>query len=143
MQFTPLLAPEGKGCKTGVMTVATEVQHGRVIRLDIHELVRELNGALGPTLVAAATGSKDRKLPIKWAKDDGPRPGADFERRLRLMSRTWGVVAEHEGAHVARAWFIGANPFLGERTPLTAIRDDDAPQLGRAAQAFIDGTVDA
>ena len=75
--FAPLLASVGKGCKTGVMTVATEVQHGRATRLDIHELVRELNGALGPTLVAAATGSKDRKLPIKWAKDDGPRPGAD------------------------------------------------------------------
>ncbi|MCY1692805.1 hypothetical protein [Curtobacterium sp. SL109] len=125
------------------MTVATEVQHGRVTRLNIHELVRDLNRVLGPTLVAAATGSKDRKLPIKWAKDDGPRPGADFERRLRLMARTWSVVAEHEGAHVARAWFIGANPFLGERTPLSAVREDDAAQLGRAVQSFIDGTVDA
>lgn len=125
------------------MAVAAEVQHGRVTRLGIRELVRELNGALGPTLVAAGTGSKDRRLPIKWAKDDGPRPGADFERRLRLMARTWSLVAEHEGAHVARAWFIGANPVLAERTPLTAIRDDDAARLGRAVQSFIDGTVDA
>lgn len=125
------------------MTVATQLQHMRATRLDIHELVRELNAALGPTLVAAATGSKDRKLPLKWAKTDGPRPGNDFERRLRLMSRTWSTVAAHEGAHTARAWFIGANPFLGERTPLTAIREDDAADIGRAVQSFIDGSVDA
>jgi hypothetical protein len=124
------------------MTVI-EAQYARATRREIHDLVRELNAALGPTLVAAATGSKDRKLPIKWAKDDGPRPGVDFERRLRLISRTWGAVAELEGPHVARAWFIGANPFLGERTPLTAIRDDDAAQVGRAVQAFLDGAVDA
>jgi hypothetical protein len=125
------------------MTVATQSQHGRATRLDIHDLVRELNAALGPTLVAAATGSKDRKLPIKWAKADGPRPGNDFERRLRLMSRTWSTVMAHEGAHVARAWFIGANPFLEERTPLTAIRDDAAADIGRAVQSFIEGSVDA
>lgn len=123
------------------MTVATGTQFGRATRLDIRELVRELNAALGPTLVAAATGSKDRKLPIKWAKDDGPRPGNDFERRLRLMSRTWSTVAAHEGAHVARAWFIGANPFLGERTPLTAIRNDDAAEIGRAVESFLDDSV--
>ncbi|MET3635970.1 MULTISPECIES: hypothetical protein [Curtobacterium] len=124
------------------MTVAAGMHHARSTRLDLRELVQELNAALGPTLVAAATGSKDRKLPLKWAKSDGPRPGNDFERRLRLLSRTWNAIAEHEGAHVARAWFIGANPFLEERTPLTAVREDDAAQLGRAVQSFMDGTAD-
>lgn len=119
------------------------MHHARSTRIGLRELVRELNAALGPTLVAAATGSKDRKLPIKWAKDDGPRPGNDFERRLRLLFRTWSAVTEHEGAHVARAWFIGANPFLDERTPLTAVREDDAAQLGRAVQSFVDGVSDA
>lgn len=125
------------------MTVAAGMHHARSTRIDLRELVRELNTALGPTLVSAATGSKDRKLPLKWAKDDGPRPGNDFERRLRLLSRTWSTIVEHEGPHVARAWFIGANPFLGERTPLTAVREDDAAQLGRAVQSFVDGAADA
>ena len=129
--------------QTGGMTVVTGTPFHRATRLDIHELVRELNAALGPTLVGAATGSKDRKLPLKWAKDDGPRLGFAFERRLRLMSRTWSTVAAHEGAHVARAWFIGANPVLGKRTPLTAIRDDDAAEISRAVTSFLDDTADA
>ncbi|MCU1637057.1 MAG: hypothetical protein JWQ68_2296 [Cryobacterium sp.] len=41
---------------------------------DIHDIVRELNAALGPTLVPGLSGSKDRRLPIRWAKADGPEP---------------------------------------------------------------------
>lgn len=40
-------------------------------------LVRELNVALGPTLVAALTGTRDRKLPAQWAAEDGPEPSSE------------------------------------------------------------------
>jgi hypothetical protein len=32
-------------------------------------------------------------------------------------------VAGVEGEHVARLWFVGANPWLGEVSPIEAIRD--------------------
>ena len=48
--------------------------HAQTARLDIHEIVRQLNVHLGPTLVAALAGTKDRNMPIRWAKADGPTP---------------------------------------------------------------------
>ena len=96
-----------------------------------------MNAYLGPTLVAALSGSKDRKLPIRWAKSDGPRPGHDFERRLRLGHRLWTQISSADDDHIARAWFIGGNPMLGESTPLTAIREDRDAQVMAAAEAFV------
>lgn len=45
--------------------------------------------------------------------------------------------------HVARAWFIGANPFLDEDTPLTAIQEDRAKQIIAAATAFMEDSAHA
>ena len=55
----------------------------------------------------------------------------------------WAQIAPQETEHVARAWFIGANPFLDEDTPLTAIRDDRARQVVAAATAFVEDSAHA
>jgi hypothetical protein len=107
--------------------------------MSIHEVARELNAGLGPTLVAALTGSKDRKLPIRWAHADGPEPGTAFRRRLLLAHRVWTLIAPGETAEVARAWFIGANPFLDEDTPLTAIRGGPGEVGGRGGDRVCGG----
>ena len=39
---------------------------------------------------------------------------------------------------MARAWFIGANPFLDEDTPLTATREARARSVVAAATAFVE-----
>jgi hypothetical protein len=121
----------------------TTGQFQETTRMSVHEIARELVHALGPTLVAAMTGSKDRKLPSRWAKDDGPEPGPDFVRRLQYGHRAWRTVASTDGAHVARQWFIGGNPVLGEVTPLTAIRADRGGEVITAADSFIHGDPDA
>jgi hypothetical protein len=106
--------------------------------MDVHEVARQLNAHLGATLTAALAGTPDRKLPIRWAKTDGPQPGPDYERRLRLARRLWSEIAGAEGDHVARAWFVGGNPLLDEDTPITAIRKDRAKQVVAAKEAFIE-----
>jgi hypothetical protein len=111
--------------------------------MDIHEVAARMNAHLGPTLVAALSGSKDRKLPIRWAKSDGPRPGHDFERRLRLGHRLWTQISSAGDDHIARAWFIGGNPMLGESTPLTAIREDRDAEVMAAAEAFVNDSAGA
>ena len=128
----------GYGWHNGGMSASAAVTHGGTIRMGIHEVARQLNAGLGPTLVAALTGTKDRKLPIRWAHADGPEPGPDFRRRLLLAHRVWTQIAPEETADVARAWFIGANPFLDEDTPLTAIREDRARPVVAAATAFVE-----
>ena len=122
------------------MAILTETEvHGATARMDIHQIVRALNEALGSTLVAALTGSKDRKQPIRWAKPNGPKPGTDFTRRLQLAHRLWTLLEQAEGEHIARGWFIGGNPLLDEDTPLTAIREDRAKEVTAAAASFIEG----
>jgi hypothetical protein len=110
--------------------------------MDIHDIVRELNAVLGPTLVAALSGSKDRKLPNRWAKPDGPEPRDVFANRLQFAHRQWALLAAADGDHVARQWFIGGNPLLGEVTPITAIREDQHEAVARAVAAFVAGDVD-
>jgi hypothetical protein len=112
-------------------------QHAATARMDLHQVARELVDGLGPTLVAAMTGTKDRKLPSKWAKPDGPKPSPDFARRLQLAHRAWRMLEQAESEHVARQWFIGGNPILGEATPLTAIREDQGAAVIRAVSAFL------
>lgn len=114
----------------------------RTARMDSHAIARALVSGLGPTLVAAMTGAKDRKLPTKWAKSDGPRPSPMFLHRLQYGYRAWSAIVEAEGDHVARAWFIGGNPVLGENTPLSAIRDDRGADVMQAVQAFLSGEPD-
>lgn len=121
------------------MAILTETKiHGATARMDIHQIALELNNALGSTLVAALTGSKDRKQPIRWAKPDGPKPSNGFTRHLQLAHRPWTRLEQAEGEHIARGWFIGGNPLLDEDTPLTAIREDRSKKVSAAARAFIE-----
>lgn len=123
------------------MTTLTRNQtHGRTARMDIHQVVRELNDALGPTLVAALSGIKDRKQPSRWASPTGPVPGAASQQRLQLAHSEWTRVRAQEGEHVARSFFIGGNPMLGEDTPITAIREDRSADLVAAVDAFLEGS---
>jgi len=112
--------------------------HTRTIKLDVREIVRRLNGSLGGTLVASLAGSKDAKLPYRWAKADGPAPKNEAMRRLQFAYEQWTMLAEAEGEHVARAWFIGANPWLEYDTPITAIREDRFKDTGKATRAVLD-----
>jgi len=108
------------------------------VRLDIREVTRRLNSALGGTLVATLAGAKDLKLSYKWAKEGGPQPGAETVKRLRFGYEQWQKVSNAEGDHVARAWFIGANPWLEYDTPVNAIRNDKLKEVAAAAQALVD-----
>lgn len=116
--------------------------YAETARMEIHELVRRLNAHLGPTLVAALAGTKDRRQPIRWAKPDGPALGAAFEKRLRLAQRAWVAIADAESDSVARAWFIGGDPRLNEDTPLTAIREDRDREVVAAITAFLEDAYD-
>lgn len=120
-------------------TLTRSEAHGRTARMDIHVVVRELNAALGPTLVTALSGIKDRKQPIRWAKDDGPIPSNSCAERLLLAHSEWIRIASQEDEHTARSFFIGGNPALGEDTPITAIREGRSAELVAAVNVFLEG----
>jgi len=96
-------------------------------RVGSEEEGADVAGGVGGVIAMTAPGGAAHDvvaLPIRWAKADGPTPGPGYTRRLQLAYRAWTHVAGAEGDHVARAWFLGGNPVLGETTPLTAIRTD-------------------
>ena len=108
------------------------------IKLDIHDLTRVLNENVGATVVAAMTGAGNRTLPYKWAATTEPRP--ETQERLRLAYRVWRTLRDSEGRNVALAWLTGANPLLGETTPVTLIRELNTKDVIGAAEAFVDDT---
>lgn len=115
--------------------------HAETMRLDIHEVVRRLNSHVGATMVAALSGSRDSKLPYKWAKSTVPN--AEAQERLRFAHRIWKIVADAESDHVARTWFRGTNPVLGEISPVIAIREGRFAEVAGAADSFVSGNCSA
>jgi hypothetical protein len=109
-------------------------------RMNIHDLVRELNENVGATVVQTMAGVKDRTSPYKWAKPDGPEPRAEIEARLRLGYRVWKTLEMAEGKHVALAWLLGANPRLDENMPVLYIQQQHSREVLGAAEAFINDT---
>jgi len=116
--------------------------HAKTARLDEHELARRLVMHLGATLVAVLAGVRDAKLPHKWAKSDGPTPRPESLRRLQTAHRAWSDISDAEGEHVARLWFIGTNPHLGEEIPPVAIANDRHKEVFAAVRLFLDGSAD-
>ena len=47
-------------------------------------------------------------------------------------------MAEAEGEHVARMWFIGSNPWLDHDSPIDAIREDRFKEVAAAATAMVE-----
>jgi hypothetical protein len=109
-------------------------------RMNFHDLVRELNENVGTTVVQTMAGTKDRTSPYKWAKPDGPTPGAEVVSRLRLGYRVWKTVESAEGRNVALAWLMGANPRLNEGLPVLYIQKQRTREVIGAAEAFVDDT---
>lgn len=119
-------------------SVSADEQHRRTTRAGIHAVVRTLNDYLGPTVVAALAGVGDPKLPHKWAKDDGPVPREASSRRLMFAHRQLMILVSSDGGDVARMWFVGGNPRLGESTPITAIREDRYDEVVSAVRSFLE-----
>lgn len=117
--------------------------HAATARLDFREIVRRLNGALGASMVSALAGAKDPKASYKWQKEGGPVPSDATQARVLLAHRAWKLVSDADGDQVARLWFLGANPWLGEVSPVEAIHDDRSKAVMDAATAMTSGGYNA
>jgi hypothetical protein len=118
-----------------VSATAEQAVHGLATRLELPALVRSLQDVLGQRLVAVVAGVGDAKAVGKWAR--GARtPHPDAELRLRHAFRVAQLLLGAESAATVRAWFVGMNPDLGDRSPAEALAEDPAAVL-QAARAFL------
>lgn len=110
------------------------------MKMNIHDLVRELNENLGAVVVQTMAGVKDRTSPYRWAKPDSGDLRPEVEGRLRLGYRIWRTLAMAEGKNVALAWLMGSNPRLDENLPVLYVQQGRTREVIGAAEAFVNDT---
>lgn len=111
-------------------------------RMDFPRLVAELSELLGARLVAYIAGVGEIRAVRQWS--DGKRqPRPPIPERLRLALQVAWLIARHDDAAVAQAWFQGLNPQLDDRSAARLLREGDldevGPQILSAARAFVSG----
>lgn len=107
--------------------------------MDFREIVRRLNASLGAAMVSAIAGAKDPKASYRWQKENGTVPSDASQARILLAHRAWMMVSDVDGEQVARQWFLGANPWLDEISPVEAIYQDRFKAVIDAAEAMSSG----
>ncbi|MBV8531845.1 MAG: DUF2384 domain-containing protein [Candidatus Eremiobacteraeota bacterium] len=84
------------------------------------EVVIQLVDLLGATAVAAIGGVRETRAVQQWATGlrEPQRPHV-----LRFALQIALMICTMRSRELARAWFHGANPALGDRVPLGLLRD--------------------
>lgn len=99
-----------------------------------------LNTKIGPTLIAASIGLRDRSVISLASENLDEVLSVEHKLRLDALLDVWATVSKSEGDDIARAWFIGANPWLGGESVVTAIREGRFDQVIVAAHAMVEDT---
>lgn len=111
-------------------------------RVDFPVVVGELAELLGPKLVAYLAGVSETRAVRQWAEGQRAARG-EVPARLRLALQVALLIARHDDARVAQAWFQGLNPQLDDRSPARLLRegalDEVGPLILSAARAFVSG----
>jgi len=109
------------------------------VRLPAPDLVARLRDLLGAKLVAYLGSVKETRAVRQWAEGERT-PSDETLNRLRLAYRAAVLIAQRDTAEVAQAWFMGANPQLGEVAPARLLREGELDEVGarviRAAETF-------
>lgn len=111
-------------------------------RVEFSVLVAELSELLGSKLVAYIAGVRETRAVRQWS--GGEREAREpIPKRLRLALQVASLIASHDNASVAQAWFQGLNPQLDDRSAARLLREGDLDEVGplilSAARAFVSG----
>jgi hypothetical protein len=110
--------------------------HTHAMSIGIGSVVDQLVDFLGLTMVAAIGGVGETRAVQQWIAGREPQR----QNVLRFALQLALMIATEEDKSVARAWFQGSNPLLGDRIPLMMLRNDpledvQGPLMG-AARSF-------
>ena len=112
----------------------TTASHDQAVEL--HDIIEFLNEHLGARLLALTVGA-DHRTVWRWLGDPDRGPRFETEARLRAAYQVFRLVQTVEASPTVRAWFMGMNPQLDDKSPAEAIRDGEARDAMAAARAFI------
>lgn len=121
------------------MTVVAEQAHQLALRVSIGEAARTLQELLSRRLTAYITGVKDGKTVTRWVNGEITVAREDNELRLRTAYEIAQLLLQFDSPQTVRAWFIGLNPQLDDRSPAQALHEGQLREALSAARAFVAG----
>ena len=106
--------------------------------LSIRAIAAYLQETLGQRITAAIAGLGDTRQVGRYAREDGPRPHATADRRLREGYKIVRMLVDTYDDQTARAWLFGTNTRLDDQAPIevlgTATDPKDFTAVVRAAR---------
>lgn len=119
------------------MGTEAEDRHAATVRRATHEMVRDLNRVLGPTVVATLLGTSDHRSSARWAApSDVWLEVRTLEPLLCAHQALQTILAGGDDERVARSWFVGANPALSYHSPVQALHERRFADVLQAADRF-------
>jgi len=97
----------------------------RAMSLDVHAAIRELVDILGLTAVAVLGDVGETRSVQRWTEDREPRRLTELRFALQLAY----MLASRADFEIARSWFYGTNPALGDRAPIFLLRDGSLAEI--------------
>ena len=119
-----------------------DLAHVHATRAPFDQVASSLRELLGAKLTAYLGSVKETRAVNQWAGGER-EPSEAVQLRLRHALQVALMIADADGAGVARAWFQGMNPQLDDRSPARLLRDGELDEVGAevlgAARAFLVG----
>ena len=121
----------GDGSRAG----ADRAAHERSGGLSIAEIAAVLQAQLGQALLGVIVGKNARTL-ARWTHAT-VRPPHASEQLLRDTFQVFEVLVSAQSSDVARAWFMGMNPELGDASPAEALSEGRSREVMAAARSYL------
>ncbi|TFC80784.1 hypothetical protein E3T23_08295 [Cryobacterium cheniae] len=121
----------GDGSRSG----SDRAAHERSVGLSIAEIAAELQVQLGQAQLGAIVGRNARTL-ARWAHAT-VRPPHASEKFLRDTFQVLEILCSVHSTDVARAWFMGMNPELGDASPAEALSEGRSREVLAAARSYV------
>ena len=116
-----------------------KLAHVQATRQPMPDVVDYLVDVLGRRLVAYIGGVGNTRTVMRWVSGESRVRSEDAEANLREAFEAVYLIARRDSPGVAKAWFAGLNPQLGDRSPAEALREGDRKDVKAAVRAFIAG----
>jgi hypothetical protein len=114
-----------------------ESAHRQAVETSPKDIAKFLSETLGKALVAHIAGVTPKTVDRWIGGDDRPRSASEL--RLRTAFQVFHLLQSRDSPHTVRAWFIGLNPQLDDKSPAQALRDGELRDVVTAAKSFLLG----
>lgn len=119
-------------------TATRSALHRESVTAPLHEVASSLEAVLGQPMAAYIAGVKEGKTVHRWATGEiAVVRNIATEQRLRMAYEITQLLLREEGPSTVRAWFMGMNPYLEDRSPAETLHTGQLKEAMDAALVFM------